>query len=200
MDNSSWKFRLLFHAELIQAATHGRICPNVWQLLYDLFEEWTMETTSVEGTNNNLKAIIRMAPYVGWKLLSDRLCCAKFLKGVRTDADVEDMVARCQECHEEAQKTNVPLIDKQRYFCFVNEAPLPGPAPASQNARDVTANHLIATRMLASMRKSEVLGVAAAHASPLLKGIKLSRFENYQLSEETYWIPAHRFRATTWCI
>ena len=157
MDGTSLKIRMLFESEVKHAARSGELDPTFHSLLTDMFGEWSLETTAVEGTNNHLKSIVRTAPFISWQLLSDRLTAAKYVRGMGLDK-FDELVSNCEESHHFLQKT-LTFEDESRYFAFVDglpdaaaSRPDGGAAHGEPRKKKATPHEVVASCLITKMK------------------------------------------------
>lgn len=65
-DDLTFKFRLLFEAELIEAVESGMLHRDVWQLTFDIMAMTTDNTQDIEGLNSILSHIVKLSPNIGF--------------------------------------------------------------------------------------------------------------------------------------
>ena len=80
MDETTLKFRELFFAEIESTAADGLGHPAVYWLIWRISERWTTNTQEVEGLNNTVKMVGKLAPFISWQLLSSRVVSKKDLR------------------------------------------------------------------------------------------------------------------------
>ena len=101
MDASSRKIRTLFGDELREASETGRLRPHLWSLIRDLSQLWHVDTQYIEGMNNTIKNICKLANNIRWPLLSARLVGATYCRPFGRNKDAQsDFLDKCVEHHE----------------------------------------------------------------------------------------------------
>eukprot|EP00973_Karenia_brevis_P026181 3612301-Karenia_brevis.AAC.1 len=95
-DSACQKLRILFHQDLWNAAETGTLNPDLWTVIEQLANVWTLHTKRIEGTNSRLKHDTKLAPFVNWPLLSSRLVSHK--RAAQLDQNREARAAFVQTC------------------------------------------------------------------------------------------------------
>ncbi len=71
----------------------------LWRFVWDLSKLWRLDTQDIEGMNNMLKHICKIAPHIAWELLASRLVIRKSIGNIG-QVEQEALVAECLSHHE----------------------------------------------------------------------------------------------------
>ena len=73
------------------------------ELIWDLAAQWSMDTQELEGLNNTIRYITKLAPFIKWADMVARTLGRKSLVGYRGDVELQAaQVATCVAHHKQA--------------------------------------------------------------------------------------------------
>ncbi len=91
--------------EIQDAANTGLLDLDLWELIWDLASIWALETQELEGLNNIIRYVTKLAPNVRWATMVNRVMARKLLVGYRGNIALQsDQVANCVAHHEAAKQ------------------------------------------------------------------------------------------------
>ena len=107
LDQTSSKIVKLFARDLEHMRDSGCCSEIVWIVFDHLCSIWALDTAPVEGRNNVVKAHIRSAPSISWRLLSHRLMATMAVGALakrqpQQQIDFENLVSSCVAYHATA--------------------------------------------------------------------------------------------------
>jgi hypothetical protein len=93
----------VFLPELEEAARHGTLHPALHRMLLDLGLNWKLSTQSIEGKNNTLKRLGKIAPHLGWILMSDKMTVKDVVLSL-SSADCNALAASSTSVHRQVME------------------------------------------------------------------------------------------------
>eukprot|EP00959_Pyramimonas_sp_CCMP1952_P155423 3251874-Pyramimonas_sp.AAC.1 len=84
-DPATLTLAALFRRELGAAEAIGTLDYAVWTLLHDVAEAWHLDTQEIEGSNNLVKLMSRLSPYISWELMSSRVTTKKIIASLSAE-------------------------------------------------------------------------------------------------------------------
>jgi hypothetical protein len=74
----SLKFLAIFYDEFATIVSSGGRCPlNLFNAMSDIASQMSSNTQAIEGANNIVKSVGRVAPHISWDLMASRVTVKK---------------------------------------------------------------------------------------------------------------------------
>ena len=80
----------------------GELSPVLFQLICDMGRVWNTDVQEIEGCNNTIQHISKLAPSMSWMLLSARVMTKKLIALLPTRAAKSEFLAECVLRHTKA--------------------------------------------------------------------------------------------------
>ena len=90
------KLKVLYGPEIEHARCTGEVCPVLFQLICDLRRVWNTDVQEIEGCNNTIQHISKLAPSMTWMLLSARVMTKQLIALLPTRAAKSEFSAECE--------------------------------------------------------------------------------------------------------
>ena len=108
------KLKALFGPEIEHARCTGELCPVLFQLIRVMGRVWNTDVQEIEGCNNTIQHISKLAPSMSWMLLSERMMTKKLIALLPTRAAKTENSAECELRHTKA--ATIVRSEKDRWM------------------------------------------------------------------------------------
>ena len=190
LDTTCVKLRILFKHELGCAAETGRLSRSLWTCITDVAGLWLVDAQDVEGCNNQIKTITKLAPHIKWPLLSSRITAKQRVEQARNVADREDLISTCVSFHQEALDMSKTEGDRWGYASIRDDDP---ETPPRSHTKSPSEDDLCAAKMLVAINRR----LAEVDTSFVASGVELALGVS-QTDSLDFWIPSLHFRNVQW--
>ena len=109
-----WEAQALFGPEIEHARCTGELCPVLFQLICDVGRVWNTDVQEIEGCNNTIQHISKLAPSMSWMLLSARVMTKKLIALPPTRAAKSEFLTECELRHTKA--ATIVRSEKDRWM------------------------------------------------------------------------------------
>ena len=123
------KLKAVFGSEIDHARCTGELCPVLFQLFCDMGRVWNTYVQEIEGCNDTIQHINKLAPSMSWMLLSAHVMTKKLIALLPTRAAKSEFFAECELRHTKAATIVCSLKDRwlqPARLCPGGDAAVPG--------------------------------------------------------------------------
>ena len=96
----------------------------MFNIITDMGYMWSMDAQEIEGTNNTVQHIGRLAPHINWRLLASRIMIKKQLTLLPSRGDRAEFLEGCELRHQRAVK----IMEEEKARCSL---PMPEDYPTA---------------------------------------------------------------------
>ena len=196
-DRTTEKCVAIFARELEHAAKTGLCDEAMWQQLADVADLWIGHTQDIEGINNTIKTVTRIASNIKWPLMSARITSKQWMTGLQTTQDQDNFINRCVELHTAATNMFNSAQEQRDRWAEVHLAREELQQKEKRKASKPTQDEKCGARMILRLKKMLADQNMSLRPGASL-GLLLEINDGTRALESIVWIPSLTHRRALW--